>query len=502
MKKQIVFIMVDSQSADMLGCYGNKDLKTPCLDALALEGVTYDKAYTCQPVCGPARSAIFTGLYPHSNGVWTNSTSPYANVKTLGQRVRDRGIQAAYIGKWHLDGGDYFGLGVCPDGWDKDYWYDMKNYLDTLTESERALSRRTSAMKEAVIEEGFTYAHRCSDKAMDYLEKHSDEDFLLVLSYDEPHDPSLCPEPYSSMYDSYTEEKKGGVYDTLEGKPSHQRVWAGERALTDKNALDTTDRLLYSCNSFVDYEIGRVLERVKEKAPDALIIYTSDHGEMRHSHSLIGKGPAPYDEITKIPLIIKAPGAGAGKRYPFPVSHISITPTILEYFGITDAQWLEGKSILSTAYSCDTRVSEHIFMEFGRYEVDHDGFGGFQPMRCVFDGRYKLCVNLLSDDELYDLVTDPAENNNLICCEETRDVRDSLHDALLTWMNETRDPFRGYYWHTRPWRKDAPAPTWRYTGYTRQRENEDYEPIVLTPEDFDTGRSRILGVAVEAKTRF
>lgn len=484
MKKQVVFIMVDSQSADMLGCYGNRDLKTPFLDALAKDGVVYDKAYTCQPVCGPARSAIFTGLYPHSNGVFTNSVALYANVKTLGQRVRDKGVRSAYIGKWHLDGGDYFGLGICPDGWDKDYWYDMKNYLDALTDDERALSRRPSAMKETVINEGFTYAHKCSDKAIDYLEKHSEDDFLLVLSYDEPHDPSLCPEPYSSMYDSYVEEKKGGVFDTLESKPAHQRIWAGERAALDKNELDPTDRLLYSCNSFVDAEIGRVVAKVKENTPDALIIYTSDHGEMRYSHSLIGKGPAPYDEITRIPLIISSPLTGHGERYPFPVSHINLTPTVLEYFGINDAQWLEGKSILSTAHDCTDRVNEHIFMEFGRYEVDHDGFGGFQPMRCVFDGRYKLCINLLSDDELYDLESDPAENVNLINCEETADIRNSLHDALLAHMNETRDPFRGYYWHIRPWRKDAPLPTWRYTGYTRQRENEDYEPRQL---DYTTG---------------
>ena len=111
---QIVFIMTDTQRTDMLGCYGNPDMKTPNLDRLARDGVRFDKAYTCQPVCGPARSALFTGTFPHSNGSWGNSMPLGANVKTVGQRLTDSGIHSAYIGKRHLDGGDYFGMGRRP----------------------------------------------------------------------------------------------------------------------------------------------------------------------------------------------------------------------------------------------------------------------------------------------------------------------------------------------------------------------------------------------------
>ena len=117
--RKVVFIMTDTQRNDMVGCSGNKDMKTPHLDQLASEGIRFDRAYTTQPVCGPARSAIFTGTYPHSNGVVGNSMPLGANVKTIRQRLSDNGNHTAYIGKWHLDGGDYFGLGRCPDGWDK-----------------------------------------------------------------------------------------------------------------------------------------------------------------------------------------------------------------------------------------------------------------------------------------------------------------------------------------------------------------------------------------------
>ena len=100
--KNVIVIMTDTQRTDMLGCYGNPDMKTPSLDRLAAQGIRFDRAYTCQPVCGPARSAMFTGTFPHSNGAWGNSMPLGDNVKTIGQRLRDNGIHTAYIGKWHL----------------------------------------------------------------------------------------------------------------------------------------------------------------------------------------------------------------------------------------------------------------------------------------------------------------------------------------------------------------------------------------------------------------
>ena len=117
---QAIVMMTDTQRADMLGCYGSS-LSTPHLDALAASGVRFSHAYTCQPVCGPARSAIFTGLYPHSNGSWTNSYALGDNVKTLAQLLDCSGVHCGYVGKWHLDGGDYFGLGRCPQGWEEKY---------------------------------------------------------------------------------------------------------------------------------------------------------------------------------------------------------------------------------------------------------------------------------------------------------------------------------------------------------------------------------------------
>ncbi len=167
MPRQAILFLIDTQGANCVSCYsGNEALGTPHIDQLSSEGVRFDRAYTCAPVCGPARSAIMTGLYPHSNGVLGNDQVPHLDLPTIGQRLRKDGFKTGYVGKWHLDGSDYFGDGRCPEGWDPAYWFDGRNYLDSLPNDDaRALSRQVlgpSEVAENGITEEFTHAHRGS----------------------------------------------------------------------------------------------------------------------------------------------------------------------------------------------------------------------------------------------------------------------------------------------------------------------------------------------------
>ena len=213
---------------------------------------------------------------------------------------------------------------------------------------------------------------------------------------------------------------------------------------------------------------------------DAAILYTSDHGDLLQSHCLFAKGPAAYDDVARIPFIMRLPGGVRGGVYDkHPVSHISVCPTIMEFFGLPVPKVMQGESILATGMSTDAEAPANVFYEFTRFEQDHDHYGGLQPMRAVTDGHYKLSLNLMSTDELYDLEADPYELHNLIDDPAYADVRNRLHDAILDSMCTRRDPFRGYYWECRPWRTDAPAPHWRWRGWTRQREEEEYEPRQL-----------------------
>lgn len=481
--RKIIFIMTDTHRWDMMSCI-TPEIKTPNLDRLVQEGIRFNRAYTVSPVSGPARSAIFTGLYPHTNGSWGNDMPIADNVKTLGQRLSDNGYYCAYTGKWHLDGTDYFGNGIPPQGWDPKYFYDMRMYLDELTEEERIKSRLPETNRDSISED-FTYAHRVTNRALEFLEsRNENEAFFLTVSYDEPHHPFLCPEPFASMYNDYEWPKNPSHYDDLKDKPFYQQMWAEGRQFEDKDVMTIKHPYYFAALSYIDYEIGRLLKKIDKLYPDALVIYTSDHGDFLNAHSLKSKGPCVYDDVARVPFIVRWKGNTPNSTITdIPISLISITPTILEAAGIAIPDVLEGSSILSLFSYPQVQKSKPIFMEFGRFEVDHDGFGAFQPLRAIYDGRYKLSINLMSTDELYDLQKDPYEVNNLINDGEYVSIRDDLHDLILQHMNETRDPFRGVYWHARPWRKDF-TPTWEYTEYTRARKDDDYYPRCL---DYNTG---------------
>jgi uncharacterized sulfatase len=191
-----------------------------------------------------------------------------------------------------------------------------------------------------------------------------------------------------------------------------------------------------------------------------------------------------YDEITRVPFIVRWPEhTPAGTVNHNLMSHIDIVATMMDFWGFKVPATLEGQSVLAAYKDPHAPTRDAAFIEWGRYEVDHDGFGGYQPIRCICNGRYKLSINLNSGDELYDLEKDPAEMENLIESGAHSRLRNDLHDKLLEWMNVSRDPFRGYYWGHRPWRPEFPE-TWQFTAMTRQRKCDGYLPIEL---DYDTG---------------
>ena len=486
-KKQAIIIMTDTQRRDMLGCYSRENVRTPNLDRLAADGVVFERAYCCDPVCTPARSAIFTGTYPHTNGAWTNCLAMGTDMVTLGQRLSAKGIHCGYVGKWHLDGNDYAGNGIAPPGWDPEYWYDLRCYLEALTPEERRLSRQEASIGQ--VGEEFCFANHCSKRAIDFIEQSADQDFLLVASYEEPHHPSLAPEPFASLFDDDDLVLDANTREAdMTGKPELHRVWAEAHAKNIPDRFLHLKRRFLACNAYVDYEIGKVLDAIDRCCPDALIIYTADHGfSLGNRGGLFDKGPAAYEEITGVPLIVRKEGlVPSGTRHAGPTSHIDITPTVMDFMGLPPAPIIEGRSMMPVLKTPDAPFRTGVFIEFGRYTLPHDSCGGFQPYRACVTDRYKLCINLLDKDELYDLANDADELVNLIDSPEHAEVRDRMHDRILEWMGETRDPFRGYHWERRPWRTDArPAAYYRPSRIKRVKPgDEGFNP---QPLNYNTG---------------
>ena len=205
--------------------------------------------------------------------------------------------------------------------------------------------------------------------------------------------------------------------------------------------------------------------------------------------ALNGKGPAVYEEIAHIPMIIKGGAyckSPSNEVYEGVTSHIDLVPTILDYFNVERPPVLEGKSMKSIIEDPkNNKLNDQVFVEFHRYEIDHDGFGGIQFMRGVVTPEYKMAIHLLDEtDELYDTANDVNEMNNLIFDENYSEVRKDLHQKVLDFMNNTRDPYRGYQWKRRTWNKDSEKGDWEVDYYTRQRPSYKDELVQL---DYDTG---------------
>ncbi len=478
-KPNIILIMTDSQGAEMVSCYSKQDLQTPNLDKLASDGIRFNSAYTTCPVCSPARAGIFSGLYPSKSGPFTNNLSLGTDIRHMGQIFTANGYSTAYIGKWHLDGHDYFDKGTCPDGWDKEYWYDGRNYLNDLSDEQITLWRQglksPESLREHRITEEFTWGGQIAARAERFIgEQPENSPFLLAVSFDEPHGPFTCPPEYAEAFRDFRFERGPGACDNLENKPVHHRMWAGDRRKNLTEDTSYSSPMKFGCNSFTDHLIGRVADAASS-LENTYIIYTSDHGDMHGSHGLSSKGPCMYDEITRVPLIVKGPGIDKNTVQSNPVSHIDIMPTLMDLAGLKQIDILDGKNLVSGQNSGDAVI------EFHRHSLCHDSYGGFIPVRCIVTDEWKLVINLHQTDELYSRKNDQAELTNLINQPGYEDIRNSLLDQLLDRMDELRDPFRGMCWENRPWRTEKTR-VWK--GEYRMKPDDGYSP---TPLVYATG---------------
>jgi uncharacterized sulfatase len=163
-----VFIMTDSQNTEMVGAYGFPQVDTPNLDRLAAEGIRFDRAYTSCPVCTPARAGLFSGLHPQVAGAWCNNLTPHRGVALMGEIFRHYGYRAAYTGKWHLDGGGYFGDGQPGGGFEAEWWYDGKRYAGDLGMEK---FERYRAGDTAGFADDEYWGTRVAGRAVDFLER-------------------------------------------------------------------------------------------------------------------------------------------------------------------------------------------------------------------------------------------------------------------------------------------------------------------------------------------
>jgi len=382
--------MADQMRADALGVSGNKFSETPSLDALAHGGVRFANAYCAQALCTPSRSALLTGVYPHTSGLDHNLYNvPSAfrmpefkltpNWPTL---LRAAGYYTGYIGKWHL-GEDNPGL--------FDYWAGY-NSLKPHWMGEKYKSEYRSDFE--------------TGQAIEFLERHSSKQFMLFLSYYPPHTPYDPPLKYEKIY------RDKGI--------DHPGYWGAVTA--------------------VDRDLGLVLATLKQLGLErnTFVSFTADHGETFGQRLGSADKTVSYDDSAKVPLLLRWPaGMPGGLVYEGGVSTVDLMPTILAAAGLPIPARVQGRSRLEEIRRHDLGWKAPVFLE-NITQKDVDGKPAIE--RAVRTPEWKLILRDHPRDELYDLVRDPGERTDLMKRPEQKARIRQLAELILHWGEKTNDP--------------------------------------------------------------
>lgn len=419
-RPNVLLVMTDQQSAHMLGCSGNREVRTPHLDRLADEGARFDRAYVTFPLCVPSRTSMMTGMYPHQLDVHTNAPAAeppeIRGPAALPRILQAAGYRTGHAGKWH------------------------------------------ATRASAEVDDGFDWVHEFGDENLveavsGFLEAGQGDErpFFLVASFDDPH--TICE--FARNQPSYYGELPEGDLATAPNLPANfgRQPFEPEAVRAEQEAAPfmygtlgytPDDWRLYrqAYARLVERADGRVgqllaeLERL-DAAEDTLVIFTSDHGDGDAAHAWNQK-TALYEETIRVPLLVRWPGrVGAGDRTSALVSTgLDLLPTICEAVGVPVPDELPGRSVLNALMAPDPQ-RDHVIVE--------TGFGsGPRPRtsgRAVIGPRYKYVVYSWGRhrEQLYDLQTDPGEQVNLAVQARHEGKLEEFRRLLLTWCLETDD---------------------------------------------------------------
>ena len=447
-RPNVLIIHVDQHRIDCIGAYGNKDVKTPHIDALAADGVRFDNSFCAYPVCTPSRYSLLSGMYVHDHSGWSNRSSLSPKFATFPKILRSAGYKTKAVGKMHFTP-TYLDVGFDElvlseqDGhgrWDDDYHRYLMN-LDLVDRNDLE-DQRSEYRKNAPEEYWQTFGALVSnlpeehhattwigDRAVEMLEQwNTAGPSLLMTGFIKPHHPFDPPAPWDKMYDPDKLKLLPGWTDKCFSHDLKQnRGYFKHETLTEP-ALRRATAYYYATISQIDFHVGRIIKTLKDKNlyDNTLIIYTADHGEYMGHHHMLLKGNYLYDPLAKVPLIVKYPNSkNAATATDRLVNNIDIAPTICNITGCTPAQTMHGNDL-----AADTAGHDIIFSESG---------GGSQVMART--KKHKLILATPRNENLFfDLEKDPHELNNLYDNPKYAKIIAPLEQKLTAWRHKGPKP--------------------------------------------------------------
>ncbi|MCL1792490.1 MAG: sulfatase-like hydrolase/transferase [Oscillospiraceae bacterium] len=465
-KPNVLFILSDQHNAKFLSMNAHPNVKTPCFDKLAAQGVYFNNAITQNPICTPSRMCWISGQYCHNHGYYGLSGPNPDGLPTVFGHFRNAGYKTAAYGKIH-----------CPEYWVEDDtddfselcydcsiggWTDYKKYLEErdllgkedhigLQEfgaaGEQAMDGRKSFLDFDDSMEGY-----CVRRGTEFIRKCSKEDipFFLHISLPRPHECYTPSEPFWSMYDeNELSLPPNADYDMKAAAKAPNLIATGEywrkgdwTKFEPKTYTAGRLRKLHGYTgsvSQVDHAVGRLVDVVDNLGlgDETIIVYGSDHGEYACEHGIIEKAPGICsDAVTKIPMIWRWGSRFERRRVDEIVESVDFVSTITSLCGLPELETGDGEDFSPLLYG-------------GSGEIKSCGVTEFPWSKSLRKGAYRYVFyakNFFPQEypdgfgELYNIKDDPWEMNNLYFNKEYADVTADMKEELLQFLVRTTRP--------------------------------------------------------------
>ena len=451
-KPNVLFIISDDLTATSISAYGNSACRTPNIDQLAAEGVSYTRAYSQYPVCGPSRASFMFGYYPSATktyGYVSGRQNVGPNRKSWSQLFKENGYYTARVSKiFHMGPKDWIEGTNGTD--DEASWTERFNSSDPEwnAEGEGELVQKNpygleppkqgNNLMSIVKAEGNDLDYcdgKTAQKASELIRKHKDKPFFLAVGFVRPHVPFVVPKSYFAPY----------PYQQMILPPKVMGDWhdiplSGINYVTSVNGMMSEAQekkaitAYYASVSYMDAQLGKILNTLKEEGleDNTIVIFTSDHGFHLGEHSFWMK-VSLHEESAKVPLIIKVPGKKPATSHSL-VELLDLYPTTSELAGLRASPHIQGKSLVKTLDDPNLKVRDMAFSvsqslsgegkaflvrteKWSFIQYDEDGRGGM---------------------ELYDMEFDSKQYNNLAHLPQYRVVVKGMQNKLKQKLQDVR----------------------------------------------------------------
>lgn len=445
-RPDILIVIADQMVPSALPFHGNPVTQTPAMSWLAESGVVFDAAYTASPLCAPARASFMTGLLPSRSRVYDNAAEFTSELPTFAHYLRASGYRTVLSGKMHFCGPDQLhgfeerlttdiypaDYGWTPD-WDRPHerpaWYhDMASVVDA-----------GPCVRSNQLDFDDEVAFAAERSLFGHIRSGDERPFCYVISFSHPHDPFTIPRKWWHLYRDADIPMPRIGYAEASLQPHERRlreVCAMKDVEVTADHVRAARRAYYGAISYVDDHVSALIDLLREtgRLDDAVVIVSSDHGEMLGERGAWYK-MSFYEGAARVPLIVRAPALFPPARVPTAVSTMDLLPTLVALAGDRDLSAvvgpLDGRSLmphLSGNPDRDEVVAEYL------------AEGAIAPIVMIRRGRHKFIHSPTDPDQLFDLACDPDEQANLADDPASAGLVEGFRQEIAArWNLETLD---------------------------------------------------------------